>query len=380
MQKRVLIVDFNHIAYSSFHSGYRLSKTVVVNGIPMEKDTTIHNTAIKNIHRWSKGGIYPTAVCFDRKVASRKAFWQLAFPEMVVGSGKEYKGNREKMPEAMFEAISDCENLLRQAGVSCYSRVNYEADDLIFACVQRAKELYPDCPIDIVSNDVDLLPLVDEQVSVFLRSRKLTWAESPDLEKAHYVQVTPENFQGIVEDLSAFKGFLIPYNSILLHKILRGDSSDNYKRKEISKMFPKSKYNQMILNMLNDGVNFADIFRYSKPKYEIYNSVTGEAFQGTMQEALASPEKPYLKKRIKNSDELDCIIMALQEYSTLSEEQLEVVKNIYLGMNLNQPYVSTEKALTRHEFKVTEKDDIKDFSEIELQKVINPLGIRLKMI
>lgn len=352
-------------------------------GEVVEKDTTVQSGCIKNIHRWSKGGTYPTAVCFDRPVYSRKAFWQSAFPEMKVGSGNEYKGNREAMPDAMFEAISDCESIMRSAGVSCFARKNYEADDLVFACVQRAKEKYPGVPIDVITNDADLLPLVDNTVSVFLRSRKFTWAESKDIEKAHYVQVTPKNYQEVVEDLSAYKGFLMPYNSLLFHKLLRGDNSDNFQRKEISRLFPKSKYNAMIEKMLADDINFNEIFRYGKPRYEIYNVVTGEAFNGTMEDAKKSPDKANLRKRLCNSEELDVILEVLKLYTPLDERQTDIVKNVYLGMNLNQPYVHSDKSLTRHEYVIgpnsADKTDIHPFSEVELQKALSPLQIRLNM-
>lgn len=381
MQKRVLIVDFCHMAHTYFHSRYRLSTKVVVNGEVMEKDTTVQNSCVKNIHKWSNGGVYPTAVCFDRPVPCRKAFWQRAFPEMEIGSGKEYKGNREKMPDAMYEAVVDCENILRRAGVSCFSEKNYEADDLIFACIKRAKEKYPGMPIDIVTNDADLLPLVDDTVSIFLRSRKGTYAVDKALEKAHYVQVTPENYQSVVEDLSAYKGFEIPYNTLLLHKLLRGDSSDQFHRKDISRVFPKSKYNDMIYCMIADNINFSEIFRYGSPTYTITNKVTGEEFQGTMEDALHSPDRKNLKMRMGNSEQLDAILEVLREYSPLTEEQLDIVKVVYLGMNLNQPYANPDPLLRRFEYKVgnSEGNDINPFDEIELQKAVSPLGINLKI-
>lgn len=383
MQERVLIVDFSHQVHIFYHSKFRMSVNVVVNGEVVQKDTTVQNSAIKNLNRWSKGGIFPTAVCFDRPVPARKAFWQGVFPEMAVGSGNEYKGNRESMPDAMFEAVTDCENILRRAGVSCYARANYEADDLIFACVQRAKEKYPGSPIDIVTNDADLLPLVDNQVSVFLRSKKLTWAEDKSLEKAHYVQVTPKNFQSVVEDLSAYRGFLIPYNTLLLHKLLRGDSSDNFRMKEISRMFPKSKYNAMIMKMIEDDINFNEIFRYGKPIYEIYNTVTGEVFSGSLQEALASPERKNLKKRICDSDELDAITKILHMYTVLSDEQIDVVRNVYLGMNLNQPYANSDDRLKRKEYKITAESsstpDICRYNQVALHEAVLPLGIHLQL-
>lgn len=100
---------------------------------------------------------------------SKKAFWQLTSGEEIT----KYKGTRDRMPNAMFDAIGLTETpLLRQAGVSCFAKEGYEADDLVAAVIEKSKVLYPDVPIDVVTGDSDLLPLVDEQVSVFFRSRK----------------------------------------------------------------------------------------------------------------------------------------------------------------------------------------------------------------
>ena len=380
VKKRVVIVDFNHMVHTYFHSGHRLSVRVNQGGVIMDKDTTIQNGCIKNIHRWSNGGINPTAVCFDRPVPARKNYWARKFSDMQEGSGKEYKGGREKMPDAMFTGSSDCEYILRSAGVSCYAAPNYEADDLVYACVKRAKELYPGMTIDIITNDAGLLPLVDDTVSVFIRSKKGTWAESKDIEKLHYIQVTPNNYQAIVEDMSAYKGFCIPYNTLLLHKLLRGDSSDQFKRSDISKMFPPKKYNALIQQLIDDDINLPEIFRYGEPRFEIYNAVTGSVWAGTKEEALASPDRANFKQRVVMSEELEAILTILGMYTSLSEEQLNAIAGVYTGMNLNQVYVGNSPVYTRKPFVVNEKSgDIVPFSEINLQKAVAPLEIRLNI-
>lgn len=381
MQKRVIIVDFNHMVHTYYYSQHRLSVRVVENGNIIDKDTTIQNGTIKAVHRWSNGGVNPTAVCFDRPVPARKAFFQSAFPEMAVGTDKEYKGGREKMPDAMFEGISDVERVFRNAGISCFAEANYESDDIIFACIKRAKEKYPGMPIDVVTNDADLLPLVDDTVSVFIRSKKGTYAESKDIEKLHYIQVTPRNFQAVVEDLSAYKGFLIPYNSLLLHKLVRGDSSDNFRRKDVSRLFSPTKYNAMIERMIADDINFEDVFRYGEPQYKILYKGTNEEFNGTLQDALKSEDKSKLYQKICNSEQLDAILWCLKEYSDITDEQLESVEKVYWGMNLNQAYPNPDKRLARHPFVLNEKgrDDIHPFNEIELQKMCSPLKIDLRL-
>lgn len=374
ISKRVVIVDFNHQAHSYFHSKFRLSKKVMnERGEWEEKDTTVQSGCIKNIYNWSKRGTFPTAVCFDRPCPSRKGYFAGKFPDMKMGTEGEYKGGRSKMPEAMFTAIADCESILRQSGVSVFSKQGYEADDLIYACVKQAKKQYPGMPIDIVTNDADLLPLVDETVSVFLRSKKGTYAEDPKIEKSKYIQVTPRNYSDVVMGLSAYSGFAIPYNSILLYKLLRGDPSDNYRRKDISKMFPPTKYNDMILRMMNDHVNFEEIFRYGDP-VKIVSYKDGRPFNGTFEEAMKSPDKAKLQLTFGRSEELDCILEVLGEYTDMDEEMLKHVEYVYTGMNLNQPYLDSNPMFRRVPFKA---GSIDTFSEKALHEAAGVLDIRV---
>ena len=380
MKERVLIVDFNHMVHTYYNSSFRPSAIVVENGVRVEKDTTIPNGCLKAIARWSCNGVLPTAICFDRPVPARKAFYQNQLG-MTVGTDKEYKAGREKMPDAMYQGTCDTERILRRAGASCFAENNYEADDLVFACIQRAKEKYPGVPIDVVTNDADLLPLVDDTVSVFIRSKKGTFAENPSIEKRNYVQVTPRNFELVVSDLSAYRGFLMPYNTLLLHKLLRGDASDNFKRKDISRLFSPVKYNNMIEKMMLDDINFDEIFRYGVPQYEIRYKDTEEVFNGTLEDAVHSPDKARLYQKIKNTEELDVILEVLEEFSDINEEQLKAVEAMYWGMNLNQPYPNPDKRLSRKAYVVGAKgnDDIHGFDMVELRRICNPLRINFPL-
>lgn len=382
MKKRVLIVDYNHMVHTYFRSKFRLSTTVVVNGQRIEKDTTIQSGTIKNIHNWSNHGANPTAVCFDRRVTSRKAWFQENLPNMLVGSSGEYKGSRERMPDAMFEGAADSQHILQQAGVSVFAENNYEADDLVFACVLRAKEKYPGLPIDVITNDADLLPLVDDTVSVFIRSVKGTYAEDKSIEKSKYIQVTPRNYQRVVEDMSAFKGFDMPYNTVLLHKLLRGDSSDEFQDKEISRMFSPKRYNQFVDKMKEGCIDLSNIFRYGVPTYKILYKGTDREFNGTMKEALASHDKGMLYQKVCNPVELNNILNVLNMYTDLSESQLGMLEKAYWGINLNQAFPNSNSALQRRSYVVGAKGrpDIHEFNEVELQKCLSPLRINLRLV
>lgn len=386
MEHHVVIVDCNHMLHT-FYSGMQNRLTYRVplgNGQFEERDTTIHNGMLKNIFRWSMAGHLPTALCFDRPCPARKVFFQSAIKGMVVGSGKEYKGNREKMPDEMFTASRDVYEVLRSIGASCYAVDGYEADDLVYACIKRAKEKYPGMHIDVISNDADLLPLVSDQVSVYLRSKRGTFAEDKAYEKNHYIEFTPRNFEEEVGRLSAYSKFVMPYNSLLLHKLLRGDNSDQFGNKEISKMFPPTKWNSMMVEMLADRVNFLEVFRYGDPIVKIIDRTTGEEFQGTTEEALTSPNRSNLYKKVCNPEELDAIIDLLDEYSDLSKEQLDLVEKIYWGMNLNMVYPNKDKSLARMPFVIPEGGargipDIGTFKETDLKMAANRLfGINLR--
>lgn len=369
---RVVIVDFNHMVHIFMNSPVRFSIDVSEYGQTVKKDTTVQACTIKNIHRWSNHGTNPTAVCFDRATPARKAWFSDHF-DMKMGTSKEYKGTREKMSELAFEGIADTERLLRQGGVSCFANAGYEADDLISACIDTAKIQYPGVPIDVVTNDADLLPLVDETVSIFLRSVKSTYAVDPAIQKSHYVQVTPDNFSEVVEGLSAYKGFHIPYNAILLHKLVRGDTADNING--IKRQFSPKKWNSLMSQMEADGVDFAETFRYGKPVIKILNRETGEEFEGSVQEALNSPFRNNLYQKIYSPIELENILSVLKGYG-YGEDVETHVTNMYWGMNLNQIYPNANKRLSRFSYSV---DSIERFNDINLQKVVSALQIRLSL-
>lgn len=386
MEKRVLIVDFNHRAHMYLNNGYNPSVTMRVNGEQVVIDTAIQNGFIKDVHRWSKGGYYPTVVCMDSPVPVRKAYFAREFG-MSVGTAAEYKGDREKKSEKFYNSIAMTKDMLTRAGIFCVKRHNYEADDLIFACIKKAKQQYPGMPIDIMTNDADLLPLVDDTVSVFLRSKKGTYAESEEYERMHYVQVTPRTYQKFVEDLSSYKKFLIPYNTLLLHKILRGDSSDNISSiKDIKKEFPPTFYNKLMGYMLRDNeagrIDLANLFRYGEPTVVYKDRETDRVL--TNKEAVDSYKKSkeeginfYSKVDVSYGDpaELTELLRVFSEYID-DELVLTHIRKMYLGMNLNQAYMDYGE-LSRRPAKITR--DITGFDEVELQRVASELNINLRL-
>lgn len=392
---RIVIVDFNHMAHTYFHTKFRLSVRKQVGGTVIEKDTTVQSGVLKCINRWSDGGRNIMVVCFDRPVPARKAYFMNKFsdPEADVETRQgAYKGGRPAMPDMLYEAMQDCQSILEKACCTCLFEHNYEADDLVMATIVKAKKEYPGVPIDVITNDADLVPLVDDTVSVFLRSRVTTYAETKALEKAHYVQITPRNYQEVLEGLSSFKDFLVPYNTVLLHKLLRGDSADNIQG--IKRLFPPRKYNEMIQGMLSEE-DLGEAFRYQPVVRRLVNIETGEELPG--QENVRNEEDLYALVRLMTPEdrkkyaikpmgvpELDRLCELVKKYAILKEGQFEIVeehlKKLYYGMNLNQMYTSKEKALRRSPYCLTAKDkSLQRLDQVELRKACMSLEINIKV-
>lgn len=366
-KRRVLIIDFMHLAYRYAYGGAtNLTSTIMVDGAPQIVNTTIPAYTIKQIHRWSLGGYNPTVVCFDGMGSTRSRtayFIQNKLKEGATG----YKEGREKQSSGFYDGVNITMNLLHNGGVCCLKGDGYEADDLIKAAVDKAKVDYPDLPIDVITGDVDLVPLCDDQVSVFLVSRKLTWAESKDIEKLHYYQITPQSYQGYLESLTEFKGLPVPYNTVLLKKMLRGDKSDNvpgYPK------FTPTKYRNLLETMSEFGVDFEDLFVYDCPTATICYRGTEEPIPADKIEST-----PREMKMIKYGEPpaLTRICEVMKDF--VDEDIIRHMKVVYNGININGAYTGLPEGLNRRPATLT--TPIKGYVASELQKVVATVQIRL---
>lgn len=373
--RRIRIIDVSHLFYKYAWGGAAsLSSTLIIDGIAQRVDTTLPTYVIKTIHRWSKGGYYPTVVCFDGAGCSRsrKAYF---VHHQVLEPTEGYKAGRDNQNDDFYKGINITMNLLMQGGVNCLKGYGYEADDLIKAAVDRAKIEYPDLPIDVITGDVDLVPLVDEQVSVFLSSKKMTWAESKELEILHYVQLTPANYQSYMEDLSAYNKLLVPYNTILLAKLLRGDKSDKV---PAYPKFTPTKYCSLISDMAEDYVDFAEIFRYDAPTETICYRGTEEHIPLELLDSV-----PREQKMIKYG-EPPCLTEIKETLSRyLDSDIIRHVETIYNGININGAFTGLPDGLNRRPAKLKPKTEgghaITGYDAGALQVAVSVVQIQLPM-
>ena len=365
--RRVRIIDVTHMFYKYANGGMpHLSANVMMNGQLVRVDTTLPSGVIKAIHRWSRQGYNPTVVCFDSKGCSRsrKAYFTQHSEQEEQKS--EYKGKRDIQDSRFYEGINLTMNLLLSGGVTVLKADGYEADDLVKAAVDKAKSTYPDLPIDVITGDADLIPLVDDQVSVYIASRKLTWSESSDIEIRHYFQLRPYNYQEYCEGLTAFKSLTVPYNTVLLTKLLRGDKSDNI---EGYPKFTPTKYKKLIQKMQEDNVDIANTFLYDAPVKKYVYRGTEEVIPDSLLDAT-----PTEKKAIKYFEPraLTKITEVLSKY--LDEDIVKHARFVYNGINLNGAFTDVPERFKRRPIVVKE---VKGYVSGELARAVSVVDINI---
>lgn len=325
---RYVLIDYMHLAHRCIVAE-PLSATVVVNGEVDVKDTTIPTYTIKWIFGYGGKGLFHTGVFLEGGSDFRKNH----FAKKGTTDGKGYKGSRPHNKGSFYEGIELAKDIMLKGKVSLYRAQGYEADDLIYSAIQKIKETDTTTPIDVITNDSDLLPLVDEQVSVYIRGTR-QFSEDGCPEHRLYYQVTPRTWDEYLEYTSAYKGYNIPYNSMLLFKLIRGDKSDN----------------------VEPAVQGYGKVKYSETMEQMKNSVFMDK---SMEELL----KKYFIPKKESIVDINSVLQEVSERYTGKDKEkfLEQVEQKLRGEVLNK---RTQNSM----IKKIEKDslgDILDFEKIE---------------
>jgi len=244
LKEHIKIIDYTQMPYKYVFSPNIGALFANVDGMRVE--TTIPAYTIKEIARISEFGLCRTAVVFD----SRKSELHRTDIAREV-FGITYKDGRKKMPPKFAKGIELTKNLLIESGVSTYYAEGYEADDIIYNLVKMEEQ--KDVHIDLFTNDSDLLCLVSPNVTVYFRGAK-AYGVSTGATYKGYTIVTPENYQEVLASMSAYRGYCIPYNSIYLHKLICGDSTDNIPK---VRGYGPSRYGDLIAILQIDRFDFS---------------------------------------------------------------------------------------------------------------------------
>lgn len=119
----------------------------------------------------------------------------------------EYKANRVKAPDELYEQIPLTKEVLKAFEIPIFSLPGYEADDLIGTICQKVKK-EANLVSYIITGDMDTLQLVDSKVKVYTMSRGLN--------------------DPVIYDTAKIKErYNLRPNQVIDYKALRGDPGDN---------------------------------------------------------------------------------------------------------------------------------------------------------
>lgn len=192
----VNLVDVNNLLHIGNHrfGNYSVSD-VAGNNIKTGGMYMVLNLLRRKIYHHT-GNIW--VFCFDRKSFRR---------EVGMSLGIDYKTGRSKMPSHLMIQSEELFNWLPKIGYNTIGIDGLEADDIINSIVHLLKD--QPVKINILSTDRDLSFNVSDKCNLVSSNLKVP-------------TVTKENYESTVGN----KGHHVYYNSILLYKVICGDSSD----------------------------------------------------------------------------------------------------------------------------------------------------------
>jgi DNA polymerase-1 len=117
----------------------------------------------------------------------------------------EYKATRAKAPDAFRPQVVLVKQVLKTMGIPFWEIEGYEADDLMGAAVQQAKQ--KGLQVVLVTGDMDALQLVGDGVTVLMPKRGISEMERYDAERVKQeFGVPPE----LIPDLKGLAGDTCP--------------------------------------------------------------------------------------------------------------------------------------------------------------------------
>ena len=189
--KKLLIIDGKSVFYRGYYAMGNLS---LEDGTPTGGVYGFASLAFEVIRKLKPDYV---VVAWDKKgtsTAKRSAIYP------------EYKAGRKKAPDDFYEQIPLLKDFLKTLGWPLFEIDGYEADDILGTLAVQANKLGVEA--NLITSDLDMLQLIDENTKVFAMKRGFSDIEEFDLEYF-------ENKYGLKQ------------SQFLDLKALQGDSSDN---------------------------------------------------------------------------------------------------------------------------------------------------------
>lgn len=144
--------------------------------------------------------------------------WDTGKPTFRHQEYAAYKEHRPKMPQDLFDQLQMTKEVVGAFNIPQYEVEGYEADDVVGTLASQASQIRnskfeirdgEDMEVTIVTGDLDLLQLVNEQIQVFTSRKGFSDTVTYDIDAVE------ERFDGLSPE------------QIVDYKALKGDSSDN---------------------------------------------------------------------------------------------------------------------------------------------------------
>ncbi|QWC00419.1 DNA polymerase I [Mycoplasmatota bacterium] len=239
---------------------------------------------------------------------------------------EDYKGTRQDTPAELKEQFPYMEDFLDAAGVYCYRKESYEADDVIGYAAKHFKSDFDE--VMIYSNDQDLMQLIDDNVFQLISKKGLS-------------EIDIMNKESLYEKMSLSPEQIPDYKGLV------GDSSDN---------IPGIK-----------GVGKKTAEKLLKEYHTIENIIKN-----------IPNLKGKLKERIEDNQEIAMFSKKLATIECEFDNQIDINKAEYKGMDLEKlrnfyqemgfrsflNQINKDKKVESYDYKKLNQDDLKklDFS------------------
>src|ERR671937_891915 len=153
--KTLFLIDGNSLVYRAF---FALPESIATS--TGEPTNAIFGFASMLVKILTEYGSQPTIVAWDAGASGRKEVYA------------DYKAQRTSRPDLLTEQWPHLEPLVEAFGYRNVSVEGFEADDVIAALTEQAKQR--GIPVMVVSGDRDVYQLVGEGVRIMTTSRGIT--------------------------------------------------------------------------------------------------------------------------------------------------------------------------------------------------------------
>ena len=359
-KKNLFLIDLSHVIYRYYYTiGFK-------EGVDYEyKDNQfkiLDNGMYKKIFYFvDKIAQLGQVIIFeDSKLVSRNKYFEEYFPN-------GYKDNRHKRNDELKLLKESISQLFRKYKQPAIKKFNYEADDLIKEAVRVAKKSNKYNHIYILTNDFDLAPLIDDEVTLYRRSpRSNTSHAEPHPYIYNYEMISKSNYESYFKTIGMTKDVKVPYNSILLFKMIRGDKSDNIAG--VKGVGAKS-YNKFIEQMTEDEIQK---FKYYDWTIEAHNKTKNVTYYDYDEIPLEEIKSDEFEVRYKEPKELKELAFIIKKYFSTEVAKEIIIK--YRGMALNAAYNFNDSEFDRKPIHLNSKVlDLPNFdsSKISYENVMS---------